>query len=199
MNVFTLALKSDKELQKYLEEKDDDYNFEIPSSMPIESNTGKLLAQSYESEEDKNEKGDSGCNAKEVNETQPPKQSEEKETVQRRTIFQKWFSPMEAGSIRGSIFNMVILSLGSGCLSLPKYISKTSLILSSSLIIVVGLFVWRALTLISRACDKERIFIYSHLIKKLYGKPLAILYDVIVILNSLGVLILYNVISKLRT
>ena len=103
---------------------------------------------------------------------------------------------MEAGSIRGSIFNMVILSLGSGCLSLPKYIGKTSLLMSIFLIIGIGLLVWWALSLISKACYKKQIFIYSNLIENLYGKALARIYDAIVILYSVGVLILYQVISK---
>ena len=39
----------------------------------------------------------------------------------------KLFGTIKTGSIRGSIFNLVISSLGSGYLSLPKYIGKTSL------------------------------------------------------------------------
>ena len=53
------------------------------------------------------------------------------------------FGPMETGSIRGSIFNMTILSLGFGCLSLPKYVGKTSLALSVVMVVVIGLLIWR--------------------------------------------------------
>ena len=53
----------------------------------------------------------------------------------KRTLFHKIFGPMEAGSIRGSIFNMVILSLGTGMFALPKYMSNTSLFFSCLLII----------------------------------------------------------------
>jgi amino acid permease len=116
------------------------------------------------------------------------------ELPQRRSFMNKLFGPMEAGSIRGSIFNMVILSLGSGCLSLPKYVGKTSLALSVVMVVVIGLLVWRALNLVSRACYKKQIFIYSNLVRELYGKHLSLIYDSAVILYSFGVLILYQVI-----
>ena len=116
------------------------------------------------------------------------------EIPQRRSFMNKLFGPMEAGSIRGSIFNMVILSLGSGCLSLPKYVGKTSLSLSIVMILIIGLLVWRALNLVSKACYKKQIFIYSNLVRELYGKRLSLVYDSAVILYSFGVLILYQVI-----
>ena len=112
----------------------------------------------------------------------------------KRTLFHKIFGPMEAGSIRGSIFNMVILSLGTGMFALPKYMSNTSLFFSGLLIIGICISVWWSLLLLSKACEKNNIYNYSKLIELLYGKFFSIIYDIIVILYSFGVLILLNII-----
>ena len=111
-----------------------------------------------------------------------------------RTLFHKIFGPIEAGSIRGSIFNMAILSLGTGMLALPKYAANTSIVFACILVIVISILVWWSLLLLSKACEKNQIYNYSKLLQKLYGKPLSITYDIIVILYSFGLLILYNLI-----
>ena len=55
-------------------------------------------------------------------------------------------------------------------------------------------FGW-SLLLLSKACEKNNIYIYSKLIELLYGKFFSIIYDTIVILYSFGVLILlFNII-----
>ena len=111
-----------------------------------------------------------------------------------RSMINKIFGPMEAGSIRGSIFNMLILTLGSGLLSLPGYVDHVSILMTSILIIIIALLVWWSLLLLSKACEKNGTYNYSHLIKKLYGKKMSNIYDTIVIIYSFGVLILYQVI-----
>jgi F0F1-type ATP synthase assembly protein I len=77
----------------------------------------------------------------------------------KRSLFHKIFGPMEAGSIRGSIFNMVILSLGTGMFALPKYMSNTSLFLACFLIIGICFAVWWSLLLLSKACEKIKFII----------------------------------------
>ena len=89
------------------------------------------------------------------------------DSAKRRSFINKLFGPMEAGSIRGSIFNLVILSLGSGCLSLPKYIGETSLGVALLLVVAIGLLVWWGLNLISKACYKHQI-LENHYHQKKY-------------------------------
>ena len=72
--------------------------------------------------------------------------------------------------------------------------SNTSLLLSCLLIIGICVIVWWSLLLLSKACEKQKIFNYSKLIELLYGKFFSIIYDTIVILYSFGVLILFNII-----
>ena len=203
-----MGLKSDEELKKYLNsgvieknglKKDsDDDNIddlmENKDKMDIgidnkgieDENDNKEKLISRESEE-KNKSSESTENSQDSSDNNLVEQ-------RKRTLFHKIFGPMEAGSIRGSIFNMAILSLGTGMLSLPRYIHYTSLALSSVLIIIICIIVWWSLLLLSKACEKNNIFNYSRLIKKLYGKCLAGVYDAIVIIYSFGILILYNVI-----
>lgn len=214
MNAIILAFRSDKSIKQYLEQEDPAPNYDdmdcipqkYPNSYPAKNTIKDLLAQEGFEGEEKQTKINTNLIGKEDSKDMPitgdignfeeNKLKDEEENTRKRTFINKLFGPMEDGSIRGSIFNMVILSLGSGCLSLPKYIGKTSLLMSIVLIVAIGLLAWWALSLISKACYKKQIFIYCNLIEALYGKTLARIYDAIVILYSIGVLILYQVISK---
>ena len=213
MNLFSLGFKSDKNLSKYLNNRHNAKNNSNSEDCSLEGNskTDDLLnineklylgiSDSNISENTKEEKN---------NQEETPKNSTKEEGNQReneelykkesmvldnkRSLFHKIFGPMEAGSIRGSIFNMVILSLGTGMFALPKYMSNTSLVFSCILIIGICISVWWSLLLLSKACEKNKIYNYSKLIEHLYGKFFAIIYDTIVILYSFGVLILFNII-----
>lgn len=169
-----------------LMENKENMNIGIDNKDSDENNDNKEKLISHQSEEE-NKISDSNESSHDSSDTNLVEHK-------KRTLFHKIFGPMEAGSIRGSIFNMAILSLGTGMLSLPRYIQNTSLALSSGLIVVICIIVWWSLLLLSKACEKNNIFNYSRLIKKLYGKFLAGVYDGIVILYSFGIIILYNVI-----
>ena len=199
MNAFIFAFQSDKAIDEYLNTEepipdDNDFIPDIhPSSVPVDSHTHQLLNASYENDQ----KNIIEAPQEEIKDNLPLNGEilpVNEDSTKRRSFINKLFGPMEAGSIRGSIFNLVILSLGSGCLSLPKYIGETSLGVALLLVVAIGLLVWWGLNLISKACYKHQIFIYSNLVKKLYGKYLAIFYEINVILYCIGVLILYQVI-----
>ena len=214
MNLFTLGFKSDKNLENYLnggtiEEKVQETEQQIDG--PRQNSKTNNLTANYA----KDSLGIRDSNLEEITpetnnknlekkeETAKEEEQNEIETIERekslvlddkRTLFNKIFGPLEAGSIRGSIFNMVILSLGTGMLALPKYVGNTSILFACIFIIVIAILVWWSLLLLSKACEKNQIYNYSKLLKQLYGKPISIIYDIIVILYSFGVLILYNVI-----
>ena len=199
MNAFIFAFRSDRAIDEYLNTEepipdDNDFIPDIhPSSVPVDSHTHQLLNASSENDQ----KNMVGASQEEIKDNLPLNGEilpVNEDSTKRRSFINKLFGPMEAGSIRGSIFNLVILSLGSGCLSLPKYIGETSLGVALLLVVAIGLLVWWGLNLISKACYKHQIFIYSNLVKKLYGKYLAIFYEINVILYCIGVLILYQVI-----
>ena len=137
MNAFIFAFRSDKAIHEYLNTEepipdDNDFIPEIhPASVPVDSNTQKLLnaPDTNENNENQIDKIAQKNNVDKSREDNLPLKGEilpENEVEnKRRSFINKLFGPMEAGSIRGSIFNLVILSLGSGCLSLPKYIGKS--------------------------------------------------------------------------
>ena len=178
MNIIHLALKNDDEIKEYLSQNEDEDIEDLEIS--DEKKTERILITEKEKEENEKEEED----------------EEKKKLIKEeyRNFISKLFGPIEAGSIRGSIFNMIILSLGSGLLSLPKYIQKTSLLMSIFLIIGIGILVWWSMLLISKVCEKNNNYVYSRLIRNLYGPFLSNLYDCLVILYSIGVLILNQVI-----
>ena len=206
MNLFSLSFKDDKELEKVLnsgniKENTFSNNKETEENTNINDNNDNEkismgirdsdVYTNIDKENEKEEKDDQ----KELIKEEKIEESERHNSMvlnNKRSLFHKIFGPMEAGSIRGSIFNMVILSLGTGMFALPKYMSNTSLFLSCFLIIGICITVWWSLLLLSKSCEKNKIFNYSKLIELLYGKILSLIYDIIVILYSFGVLILFN-------
>ena len=205
MSLFSLALKNDKDLDKYLksgtienklmiEEEQDKIDNNDESNSDLEDHFGmgiddNLSDKNIEEKQDKEKKRKKLI----IDEEQESFEHQDGIVLQnKRSLFHKIFGPMEAGSVRGSIFNMVILSLGTGMLALPKYIANTSLCLAVILIIVICIIVWWSLLLLSKACEKNNIYNYSKLIRRLYGKGLSYVYDTIVILYSFGILILFN-------
>ena len=194
MDAILITLKSNEDLEKYFSEAEDeennDKNGDAKENADAAPSTNVPAETKEQPQSEDNATSDPLLN---VNKslTASEKSEEIKPTPElSRDFINKLFGPIKPGSIRGSIFNLVILSLGSGCLSLPRYISKTSLSLGLTMVVVIGLLVWWALTLMSKVCAKEGIYIYSNLIKKVYGRPLALVYDIIVILYTFGVLIL---------
>ena len=172
-NLFLLSISSDNKIEKYLKKDQDNFSSLLNNNI-IENNNDN--EENYQEIIDNEEENKSLI--------EPEK----------RSTFNKIFGKMEAGSIRGSIFNMLILTLGSGLLSLPTYIGNVSMILSTILIILISILIWWSLLLLSKACEKSGTYNYSYLLKKLYGKHLSIIYDIIVIIYSFGILILYQVI-----
>ena len=115
----------------------------------------------------------------------------------KRSFANRVFGQIGPGSIRGSIFNLTIMSLGSGCLSLPKSMSEMSLILGVISIFLTGLATYWTLNLLSIVGEEHQIFNYSVLARKLCGKTIGLILDLSIFIYILGILILYQVVSKI--
>lgn len=188
MAAINFVIKGDDEINEYL---NGDYSIDNTQIEPINN----LLTNKIQNgKEEANQQNSSDAF---VNTFQDDIKEEDLITDKSRTRFNKLLGPLDPGSIRGSIFNMIILSLGSGCLSLPKYVGKVSLLMALALVVIIGILVWWTLSLLSIACNIKQNYVYSRLIKDTYGKCLAMLFNVIVILYVFGILILYQVISKI--
>ena len=114
--------------------------------------------------------------------------------VDTRPFYKKLFGKMGPESFRGALFNLCILSLGSGCLAVPQKISYISLFFSPFIIIFAGFVNLWGLLLLSYLYSKYKIKRYDLLVQKLYGKNLGTLLSVTMIINQCGIILVYHVI-----
>ena len=119
---------------------------------------------------------------------------EEVEEIDNRTCFQKTFGKMGPGSMRGFIFNLCILSLGTGSLALPQKIGYMSLLVSPIVIFVSGAINYWTLTILGDVARKYKIRKYEEVVSKLFSKKLSTFLGIVMVLNQSGMIILYQVI-----
>jgi hypothetical protein len=120
----------------------------------------------------------------------------EKEKLINRSFIQRIFGKIEPGSIRGSIFSMIILTLGPGCLAIPKTVGDMSLIVGLTSLILSALASYWTLYTLSHTSQKYKIFKYSDLVRHIIGNKLGIVVDVFIIIGTIGILVLYKVVCK---
>jgi hypothetical protein len=120
------------------------------------------------------------------------------ETVseRKRTLYQRFFSKMEAGSLRGSVFAMSSLALGTGCLALPQKFEQMSFVVALLIILIGAIPAYWSLTLMIKASEKTKTYDYSRLVKENIGRWPALLLDITILIYILGILISYQCISK---
>lgn len=116
----------------------------------------------------------------------------------KKSLIQRMFSPIEAGSVRGSIFNMSILSLGSACLSLPLRFTRMSLIVGLMDIALAGIAAYWTLNLMILASHKVKVYDYSLVVKEIFkNKCISMFLDITILIYIFGIMILYQVICNL--
>ena len=120
--------------------------------------------------------------------------SEETEEIDNRTCFQKTFGKMGPGSMRGCIFNLCILSLGTGCLALPQKVGYMSMFATPIVIFVSGAINYWTLTILGDAARKYKLRKYEDVVSKLFSQQLRIFLSIVMVLNQCGMIILYQVI-----
>ena len=119
---------------------------------------------------------------------------EEVEEVDNRTCFQKTFGKMGPGSMRGCIFNLCILSLGTGSLALPQKIGFMSMIASPIVIFVSGAINYWTLTILGDVAKKYKLRKYEDVVSQLFSQELRYFLSIVMVLNQSGMIILYQVI-----
>lgn len=114
-----------------------------------------------------------------------------------RTSFGNYFSKVYPGSIRASVFSLSILSIGTGCLSLPQRVGQMS-VLIAVINIIIGAFAanW-TLRMMIQASIKSGQMTYSRVIKFYCGDNWAKVLDISMVIYITGILIIYNIIGKL--
>ncbi len=167
------SLKNDQEIERYLNLEEEDLTEDNKFNTVIENSDSELVKKIEE-----------GLISSPINEETRP------------GLYKRMFGKIEPGSIRGSIFNMAILSIGSGCLSLPKAISQMSLVMGLTSLIFTCVSTYFTLYLINITAEKYHIFNYSRLVKTIFGKAVSYFLDTIILIYIFGVLILYQVVSN---
>ena len=138
--------------------------------------------------EESNEQSDGEIDAEKINEL---------DSTVRPGLSKRLFGKLEAGSIRGSIFSMIILSLGTGCLSLPKIMADMSLVMGLLSICLTGIATYWTLWIVTLISEKHKIFNYSKLTRKIFGNAVGFILDFTIMFYIFGILILYQVVSKI--
>lgn len=113
-----------------------------------------------------------------------------------RKWIDRYLSSITPGSIRASIFSLSILSIGTGCLSLPQRFAQLSVILSIILIFLAGFAAYWTLNLLIFCSLKTGEMTYSKIIKKILSKNWSTFLDITLIIYIFGVLIIYQIVSK---
>ena len=128
------------------------------------------------------------------NNSQGNSSEEEIDEIDKRTCFQKTFGKMGPGSMRGCIFNLCILSLGTGCLALPQKIGYMSILASPIVIFVSGAINYWTLTILGDVAKKYKLRKYEDVVSKLFSQNLRLFLGIVMVLNQSGMIILYQVI-----
>ena len=114
----------------------------------------------------------------------------------RRTFVERYFSKIEAGSLRGSIFAMSSLALGTGCLAIPSQLQYMSLVGGVIIILLSGISAYWSLNIMILSSKKYKTSDYSKLVFHVFGKLFSALLDYTILIYIFGILISYQVISK---
>lgn len=109
------------------------------------------------------------------------------------TCKEKYFSKLSPGSLRGSTFNLAILSLGIALLALPKAFEKTGIIFYVLAITLVGIITYYMLDILIIASKKKDVLSYGDLVKEYYGENWGKFMNVVIILIALLTNITYQI------
>ena len=115
-------------------------------------------------------------------------------SIDKNNFIQKTLGKFGSGTLTSSIFNLCILSLGTGSLALPQKIGYMSLFFSPIIIFLSGIVNYWSLNILSNASKMFKINSYEGIVSKLFGNSLSIFLDVIMCINQSGMIILYQVI-----
>ena len=154
---------------------------ELPVSNPLTNETISLKHSNQKPEETLENKIPIGL-------------EEEVEEIDTRTCFQKTCGKMGPGSMRGCIFNLCILSLGTGSLALPQKIGYMSVVATPIVIFVSGAINYWTLTILGDVARKYKLRKYEDAVTKLFNPKLSRFLSIVMVLNQSGMIILYQVI-----
>ena len=113
--------------------------------------------------------------------------------TEKKSFFQKIISQFKAGTMVNSIFNISIISLGSGVFAIPVKVQYMTLIFTPVYVILAGIANLISLLMISFVVDKTNILDFYQIALKTLGKPFAVMINIGTIGYSYGLVILFQV------
>lgn len=113
-----------------------------------------------------------------------------------RNFLNRYFSKLEPGSLRSSIISTSILSIGIGVLALPKTFDKVSIVGMVVLLLMSIPLNYYTCDIAINAGRRQKLYVYSHIIQEFCGKRWSVFFDVVNIIYVMGVMIVYQIMSK---
>jgi len=110
---------------------------------------------------------------------------------------ERYFSSMKSGSLRGSTFMLASTAMGAGYLAIPQVLQKAGLFLGLAIIAFCGALMYFSLTTVTRAAFKCKNFHYPSVCELMLGRGWAILLEIAIIVNAVGLIIALNIIVGL--
>jgi len=120
----------------------------------------------------------------------------DEENPPRKSLMKRFFSPMEEGSLRASIFAMSSLALGTGCLALPQKFGQMSFFGALIMVAFAACSAYWSLKIMIITSKKIKCDEYSKCVSYSFGKKAANFLDIVTIVYIFGILISYQVISN---
>jgi len=211
-NIFLMSLQNDNNIKNFLEAEKNDSSDEEDEKNMIDKNSLKISLKNFQEEnnlfrslEGSNQDMKSIDNINNIDTTNKDEftndlsKNLENNKSPRKSLLNRLIGPIDAGSIRGSIFNLSIFSLGSGCLALPQKIQHMSIVVTVIDIILSGLATYWTLNLMLVASRRlKNCFNYAKVVELLYGKKLSNFLVFTILLYTFGIMILYQVIGKIK-
>ena len=116
--------------------------------------------------------------------------------ISNKGLKERLFGQIEPGSLRGSITSLSVLSVGVSCISFPKLIGSISITVYIGLIIIVAIVTNLSLKEVISAGRNKKLIKYNDVVKEYCGSKWAFFLDIVSVVYIVGVLIVYQIVSK---
>lgn len=104
-----------------------------------------------------------------------------------------YFNPVYPGSLKASVFALICVTLGTGMLPLPYFFITNGILLTMAIFLLCGFATLYTLKLLISMAYENKTYVYNELVGKYFGTAMVNYSIVVLMINSLGSIILWNV------
>jgi len=104
-----------------------------------------------------------------------------------------YFQPITQGSVRGAIFILISINIGSSMLLLPNSIVSAGLIPGYIALVLAGLGSQRTIKILAEQAYEHNIYDYSLLVDKILGEKWFVITQYLGLFNNLGSICRFNI------